>query len=214
MRQSFPGSKLWPLSTSRINIQSGLQADVWDLGISLLTLMDGVPSVARMWRSGRRVPRLANPSHWSSQLNNFLAKLFGGGGGSQGLPLSDVLLQHNFVDGATVTACRAAMSRFRKSKEEEGVPSAQVNDRISLLFRQNNAVVRAPFIGIDDVSADMFDYGEWVHNNPDRPTVEQSLERMLKVCKGTPYTREVDDARNRSRTVGALETFLDTVDMP
>lgn len=212
-RRSFPGDKLWPmLTTSTASTQQPkFHSDIWDLGITLLTLVDGAASVSRLWRAGRKSPRLVNPSRWSSHFNSFLSLIFNSD--NQNMPSISDLLSHRFVDGVSSTACRAAMMEYCKNKEDTNV-DPHINDMIADLFRQNDAVVRVPLINIDDISTDMFHYDEWKGSDHTRPTVELSLVRIINRYKEKPLTRDVEDARGITRTLATLETFLDTVDMP
>lgn len=206
-RRSFPGTKVWPVPSSRES-DAIYRTDVWDLGVMLIMLVDGSANIARMYRSRRRVPALANPARWSAQFNSFISYLFG-----QGVSLAtpSELLQHRFVAESMDTACRAAIDTFLAREESMADPFN--DDLISGLFRQNEAVVRTPFISIDDVSTDHFEYETWKGVDQNRPIVELSLVRMLNICKERPLTVDVEENKANAETIAKFETFLDTADM-
>lgn len=220
--RTFPGEKLWPMSKS-IKINVGISAasasstlridsDVWDLGITLLCVIDGVHSVGRLWRDGERIPRLADTSTCSSQLNSFITTLFANCNTTSKEGNIQSLLQHDFVKGVSSTACRAAVAEYWNRREER-LADSHANDLIARLFRQNAVVVRSPLVNVDDLLTDMFDYEQWKSNDTSCPTVEQSLVRIVNVCKERPLTKDVEDVKCRWRTIGTLETLLDTADL-
>lgn len=207
-RRSLPGVKIWPFPNE--NHASRNQADFWDLGIAVLLLVEGGASVARMWRSGRRTPRLSNPSRWSAQFNSFLSITFTLS--NDKLQGASELLKHQFLSDASSTACQSAMAEYLASREEP-IPGQYMNDTISTLFRQNSAVVQAPLINIDDIATDQFTYDQWQGGHQSRPTAELSILRMVRTSKEQPLPRDVEESKSLSQTIGTLETFLETADM-
>eukprot|EP00177_Eucheuma_denticulatum_P001308 GFKZ01002370.1.p1 GENE.GFKZ01002370.1~~GFKZ01002370.1.p1 ORF type:complete len:397 (+),score=32.53 GFKZ01002370.1:1238-2428(+) len=209
-RRALPGVKLWQHPRKKDGSLSSYHLDVWDLGITILQLVDGGASLARMKNSGRRVPRLANPSRWSAQFNSFVSLLFSTV--TDNSLTSDELLNHRFVIGAPSTACRAAMAEYLMLSKE-GIVGPYNPDTISTLFRQNTAVVQAPLISIDDVSTDQFCYDNWNGVDQNRPTVEMSLLRILRTCKEQPEPRDTEGYKSLSRTIETIDSFLETADM-
>lgn len=207
-RRSLPGVKLWPFPNE--NHVSRYQADIWDLGIAVLLLVDGGASVARTWRSGRRTPRLSNPSRWSAQFNSFLSVTFSRS--NDRVQGAIELLKHKFLSEATSTACQSAMAEYLANRDEL-IPGQYMNDTISTLFRQSTAVVQAPLINIDDISTDQFTYDQWQGADQSRPTAELSILRMVRTSKEQPLPRDIEESKGLSQTIGTLETFLETADM-
>lgn len=209
-RRSLPGVKLWPHPGADNGSVSSWQVDIWDLGMTILELVDGGAFLARMWRSGRRMPRLVNPSRWSAQLNSFLSLLFKAA--TEDNVARDELLLHRFVLGSSSSACRAILAEYMTSREEL-IAGPYVQETIGNLFRQNAAVVRAPLISIDDISTDQFSYEYWNGVDQTRPTVEKSLLRILRVWKEQPKPRDAEENKSLSRTIATVELFLETADM-
>lgn len=209
-RRSLPGVKLWPHPRERDGSISPWHVDLWDLGITILELIDGGAALARMWRSGRQTPRLLNPSRRSAQLNSFLSLLFTAAT-EKNVPREELLL-HRFVLGSSSSACRATLAEYMSSHEEL-IAGPYIQDTISNLFRQNTAVVRAPLINIDDISTDHFRYEHWNGVDQARPTVEKSLLRILRVCKEQPKPKDTEENKSLSRTIATIEMFLETADM-
>lgn len=209
-RRALPGIKLWPLERDTETPMGRYNADIWDLGMSLLVVMDGGGAVARMWRSGRRFPKLNISSKWSVQCNSFMGALFSRSADS--LPRLEELLNHRFVTGASPTACRVAMEEYM-SKGEELISGHCMHDTISTLFRQNTAVVQAPLISIDDLSSDQFSFEQWSIRDQNRPTAEMSLLRVLRNIKEQPLPKGIEEYKSLSDTVETLEMFMETAYM-
>lgn len=209
-RRALPGVKLWQHPRRKDGSLSSYHLDVWDLGITILQLVDGGAALARMKKSGRRVPRLAIPSRWSAQFNSFVSLLFSTV--SENSLTRDELLHHRFVLGAPSTACRAALAEYMMHSEER-IAGPYNPDTISTLFRQNTAVVQAPLISIDDISTDQFCYDHWNGVDQNRPTVEMSLLRILRTCREQPETRDTEGYKSLSRTIETIDSFLETADM-
>ncbi|PXF40344.1 Serine/threonine-protein kinase pakF [Gracilariopsis chorda] len=208
-RRSCSGTKLWPLPANvSLKYKRGIHsADIWDLGISILTLVDGGASIARSWRSGMQVPHMANPTKWSAQLNSFLARLFT----QAPIPTCAELLEHRFVADASATACLAAVAEYFERCADVTADSYR-QDIISSLTLRNDVAIQAPLISIDDYSTDLFSYDQWNGADQDRPTVELSIARMLANCKQKPLSVDVEENKGMQKTIATLETFLDTVD--
>lgn len=209
-RRSLPGIKLWPVEGASERPTYLCNEDLWDLGIALLVLADGGASVARLWRSGRRLPRLSNPSRWSAQFNSFLGLIFSRA--TDSLPLTEELLNHRFVAGVSSTAFQYSMREYLSTRDELRTEN-YVHDTISTLFLQNIAVVRAPLISIDDISSDQFAFENWNSGERNRPTVEMSLLRVLQKVKEQPVPRGAEEYKSLSHTTGTVEAFLETADM-
>lgn len=209
-RRSLPGMKLWPHPRENDASVSSWQSDIWDLGMTILELVDGGASQARIWRSGRQIPRLANPSKWSAQFNSFLSLLFTAA--TETNVARDELILHRFILGSSSSACRAALAECMTDRDEL-IAEPYVQDTISNLFRQNTAVIRAPLISVDDISTDHFSYEHWNGVDQTRPTVEMSLVRILRVCREQPKPRGTEENKSLSRTIATAEMFLETADI-
>eukprot|EP00737_Agarophyton_chilense_P001572 gb/GEZJ01001767.1/.p1 GENE.gb/GEZJ01001767.1/~~gb/GEZJ01001767.1/.p1 ORF type:complete len:402 (-),score=45.89 gb/GEZJ01001767.1/:1076-2281(-) len=208
-RRSCSGAKLWPMPRNlSISYRRAIHSeDVWDLGISILTLMDGSATVARGWRSGKRVPHLANANKWSAQLNSFLTVLFS----QASIPPCAELLSHRFVANASSSACHAAVAEyFERCADLIAEPYRQ--DIISTLCLKNEVAIQAPLISIDDYSTDLFSCDQWNSVDADRATVELSLARMLANFNQKPLCVDIEKNKCAQRTVGAMQTFLETAD--
>lgn len=228
-RRTFPGKKIWPMQPRG---DESDDSDMWDVAITLLCVQEGTVGVSRMWHSGRkRRPKLSPNSGCSHQMQNFVNAIFAQCG--RGVQLSSVL-REQFVSGVSSTACRAAVSQFWK-RGDDGLSDARINDTrlpdgrmgdgrlgdglpdghdgnelIARLFRRNEVVVRAPLVNVDELGTDMFDYEAWCGDDGRMGTGQQSLVRVMKVCKGRAMTTDVEDVKAHWRTTGTLETFLGT----
>ncbi|CDF35877.1 unnamed protein product [Chondrus crispus] len=206
--RSLPGVKLWPFPNDIPKLH--FRADIWDLGVAFLELVDGGAAVARLLRSGRDIPSLSNPSRWSPQFNGFITAMFSRPSNRD--KLLDELLNHRFIAESTSPACEAAMTAYFKGRDER-IQGQFMNDTISSLFRQNSAVVRAPLINIDDISTDQFTFDHWQGSDSSRPTAELSILRMVQTAQERPLPSDIEENKVLSHTIRTLETFLDTADM-
>lgn len=212
-RRTFPGEKPWP--------RTGGEADLSDLGVVAAMIMEGPAVVSRMWRAGWKAPRVGSASRELGHLNAFLSQVFTT---SKNLPASASIktgrdgLEYVWnlapVQSASDDGCRTLVREYWKQREETTVLSdGHSMDLIERLFRQNEVVVRAPLINVDDLSSEWFEYERWIGNDINRPTAEQALVRVVKSCKERALARDVEDVKNRRSLVNTLETFVNTADM-
>lgn len=211
LRQTVPGAKIWPMDTGGLGMRCTRDGDIWELGTTIVGMMEGEERLSRAWRTGRRVPpHIAVGRRWSAQLSSFLTAMFGYASGNKGT--CEQLLRHAFVNGASAIGMRAIVANYW-SGGDEGIGDGLTDDTIARLFRRNDVVIRAPLVSVDDLSTDLFDYHTWQGTDSTRPTAELSLLRAVKVSKEIPLSRDVEDVKSRASVVGRLETLLDTADI-
>lgn len=212
-RQTFPGEKAWA--------RSGAEADLSDLGVVVAMIVEGPVAVSRMWRAGWKAPRVGSGSRELGNLNGFLSQVFTAPKilststcDTQGASGLEYAWNLPLVRDASDGGCRTLVQEYWKQREETTVLSdGHTMGLIGRLFRQNEVVVRAPLINVDDLSSEWFEYERWIGNDINRPTAEQALVRVVKSCKERALTRDVEDVKNRRSLVNTLETFVNTADM-
>lgn len=212
-RRTFPGEKPWP--------RTGAEADLSDLGVVVAMIMEGPAAVSRMWRAGWKAPRVGSAPRELQNLNAFLSHVFIAPKKSSASTSStssaigfEYIWNLQPVQDASGEGCRELVREYWKRREDASALSdGHSMDLIGRLFRQNEVVVRAPLINVDDLSSEWFEYERWIGNDVNRPTAEQALVRVVKSCKERALTRDVEDVKNRRALVNTLETFVNTADM-
>lgn len=195
-RRALPGEKVWPPPESF----SPRRADLWDLSTTLIELADGGIHLSRCARAGG-LPRLA--STWSPPFHSFINSLLAGLQTNQ-------LLKHRFVNGVSSSTAWTAVKYFsveQRADDEAG------RDVIATLFNQNEAVVQAPLINIDDIGVEMFSCEEWKNIERGRPTVEMSFLRAARGLRQHAVTTVPEENARWKRIAENLESFLETADM-
>lgn len=209
-RRTFPGEKPWAFA--------GPDADLIDLGVVAAMIVESPSVVSRMWRAGWKAPRVGSASRELLHVSSYLSYVFGLSKTSTesvptGLCLS-YLRNLPFVREATDAECRTLVQEYWKWHEDASTLSdGNPMDLIGRLFRENEVVVRAPLINVDDLSTEFFEYERWIGNDVNRPTAEQALVRVVKTCKERALTRDIEEVRSRGALVSTLETFMNTADM-
>lgn len=206
--RSVPGIKLWPFPNDTLKFP--FEADIWDLGVTLVQLIEGGAVLARSMRSGTGPPRLSDPARWSPELNSFISMLFSPQGEYENH--LEELMNNPLITETSPTACESAMETYFERRDEH-IQGQFMNDTISTLFRQNSAVVRAPLINIDDISTDQFTYDHWQGSDPSRPTAELSILRMVQTSEERSLPNDAEESKVLINTTHTLQAFLDTADM-
>lgn len=172
-RQCYAGMPLWP--APEVSQKGyGHRADIWAVGVTVVDLIEGSASVLRTRRSGRRTPRLSDPSRWSMHLHDFIAQT--AVIDARLRPSPSELLCHRFVAGATDTALRAALDRVQAlpSRPEQ----QRIYDRddiVANLYRGNNICMRVPLVDVDDIPIETYTLDHQKRHATERPAVEQTL---------------------------------------
>lgn len=214
-RLTTPGMKVWPMPQARRSPTGPIDSDIWDLGIAILSLMEGEAVLSRARRRNEPPPlHIIKVGRWSPQLTSFLATLFGRSGrrGGRIVGSCEQLLRHSFVNESSTAACRAAAARYW-SDRDKSIGDPPTDDMIARLFRQNDVVVRAPLISVDDLSTDLFDYHTWQGFDSGRPTAESSWLRIVKVSKDIPLSRDVENVKSCEDLLSRLEVLIDTTSL-
>jgi serine/threonine protein kinase len=237
-RTTYPGARLWPAPEVSGRARSGAYttaSETWAVGIVAMELVEGRPSVQRMYQASlarsrpagtsataasaaisTATPAFRDPTRWSPALRDFILSACRVAPAQRATAAS--LLSSRFIaladGGALAQAVAQAAALPTPARLQTAYDPADVAAK---LHRRNNCV-RAPLVLLDDLHAEDFIDPDLRADAADKPAVELALRAALRNrarADAVGLGRGPEDLGGAAADAATrrLEVFLDTIDM-